>query len=459
MTKLAVPASRWLALLAPVAHATTTAGVSGDALTIDGGAGTDMRFRCPGTATLTTSALRTCSSPIVAASRRAPAAPRRASRQCAVRARALRAARSHWAPATTGSGHSWPCRRISGGDGNDRLEAGAGDDTVDGEGGNDELQNGDGNDVLSGDDGDDVLTGTSHIRDGADSLIGGAGTDELSYKLRTGPSIHRHVRWPGQRWEARGCSVQDASERNEGDNVASDIEVVRGGTGTDHLTGDDRANVLLGGTGADALRGGQGNDLLDGQEGGDIPVHGDKGGDDLLIGGLGEDRIYGGPGAMVRSDVRGEQRGGRGRLTVTESSCATTAATSPCAHPPRLTGWLPTQATRSTAAPRSSEDALSPPSCAARSIATSSGRVDSAGGSASRCAARPPASWRSSWPPRRACQAARPAQPGRRGAESTSEPGKTYFVVRLEKGVVKRLLRPKRWTVTIRVTAVTGILE
>src|SRR3712207_7727248 len=57
--------------------------------------------------------------------------------------------------------------------------------------------------------------------------------------------------------------------RSEGDSVASDLEVVRGGDGPDSLSGADGAQTLEGGPGDDVLDGRAGADTLTGGSGSD----------------------------------------------------------------------------------------------------------------------------------------------------------------------------------------------
>ena len=58
----------------------------------------------------------------------------------------------------------------------------------------------------------------------------------------------------------------------EGDNVATTVEQVLGGSGGDTLTGNGAANTLDGRGGGDTIRGGAGNDTLIGGTGADSPV-------------------------------------------------------------------------------------------------------------------------------------------------------------------------------------------
>jgi len=101
----------------------------------------------------------------------------------------------------------------------------------------------------------------------------------------------------------------DASDSPEG--VRFDLRETGGVNGVgsafgDHITGDDRANVLFGGNGNDwiaggdgddTLIGGNGNDWLFGGNGDDLLLGGN--GDDILFGDMGDDRLFGGEGNDV----------------------------------------------------------------------------------------------------------------------------------------------------------------
>ncbi|MGH8601370.1 MAG: calcium-binding protein, partial [Gammaproteobacteria bacterium] len=156
--------------------------------------------------------------------------------------------------------------------GNDTMDGGAGDDTLKGEGGNDHLIGGSGNDTLLGDAA--YLAGAYH---GNDQLEGGLGDDRLF---------------------------------GEGGN-----DVLFGGEGNDQLSGDDNESVLSGQFhGKDTLYGGAGSDTLVGY-GGDDELHGGSEddqligdaaqgdlsdafhGNDLLHGDAGNDSLWGGGGA------------------------------------------------------------------------------------------------------------------------------------------------------------------
>jgi Ca2+-binding RTX toxin-like protein len=162
----------------------------------------------------------------------------------------------------------------------DYLEGDAGADWLDGNGGNDVLAGGSQNDVLdggngddrfAGGDGDDVLNGES----GADRLDGGAGADDLnggpngdvadySGRATLGVSVRLdNVNYDG--------SADDHSNGRR-DNVAQDVEHVRGTQVADYLEGSAYSNELHGLGGDDVIVG--------------------LGGADFLLGGAGADDIY-----------------------------------------------------------------------------------------------------------------------------------------------------------------------
>ena len=142
----------------------------------------------------------------------------------------------------------------AGGDGNDVLAGDAGDDFVTGSNGNDFVSGGPGNDTVAGDPGDDTLDGGP----GADLFGGGFDNDTVDYSSRS-----------------NGVNVTLDDQANdgeplEGDNVQTDVENVRGGTGADTLTGDAAGNTLDGGAGEDYSDGGAGSDTLVGGSAGDV---------------------------------------------------------------------------------------------------------------------------------------------------------------------------------------------
>ena len=170
--------------------------------------------------------------------------------------------------------------------------------TVFGGEGNDTLRGGAGHDTLNGGDGDDTfLMGT--VADGADTIVGGAGTDIADYSLRTG---------------ALTITLENTAndgEASELDNVKDDVETVKGGTGNDHITGSAGANTLYGGAGNDTLAGGDGADILYGDAGDDTFNEGTtSNGADVLNGGDGTDTVdYSGRSADLVVTVDGVATG------------------------------------------------------------------------------------------------------------------------------------------------------
>lgn len=144
---------------------------------------------------------------------------------------------------------------LTGGSTGDTLTGNASANTIDGAGGN-----------------DDLAGGTGAAADGADSLIGGSGTeDEVSYASRTdgvntGTADDLDVDLDG---------VADDGFAGELDNVGATVENVIGGAGDDDLTGNTGANELTGNGGDDELKGGtsvgaDGADAFSGGTGGTI---------------------------------------------------------------------------------------------------------------------------------------------------------------------------------------------
>ncbi len=147
--------------------------------------------------------------------------------------------------------------RLQGDVGNDLLQGGAGDDTIDGVAGNDTLIGGFGDDTMSGGDGNDQSAAEA-TPDGADTFFGDAGTDKMSYGLRTAGVV------------VSPNDIANDGVFNEGDDVASSVEDVTGGQGSDVLLGNALPNRLFGGNGSDVLNavdGVAGNDVVDGAQG------------------------------------------------------------------------------------------------------------------------------------------------------------------------------------------------
>jgi hypothetical protein len=190
-----------------------------------------------------------------------------------------------------------------GGEGNDVARGGEGDDTLSssggndqhfGDGGNDSIRGGPGNDVEDGGPGDDQIggrLGLSSGRDndqGADTVRGGEGTDELVLESHAGGMA---ISLDGQANDGTGA---------EGDNIGADFESIVGSNGDDVFRGSPGGDTFHAGGGNDELHGGDGGDDLSGDGGGDR-VFGDGGNDivegtdgaDLVDGGPGSDQIYG----------------------------------------------------------------------------------------------------------------------------------------------------------------------
>jgi Ca2+-binding RTX toxin-like protein len=151
--------------------------------------------------------------------------------------------------------------------------------TVYGGNGNDTLRGGNGDDTLYGGAGDDALT-TGATIDGNDALHGGADTDTADYAARTAAIT------------VTLDDVADDGGAGEIDNVATDIEILKGGQGDDHLTGSAGANTISGGLGGDTLGGGAGAglDVLNGDAGDDTFDQGlANDGPDIVNGGAGSD--------------------------------------------------------------------------------------------------------------------------------------------------------------------------
>jgi Ca2+-binding RTX toxin-like protein len=121
-----------------------------------------------------------------------------------------------------------------------------------------------------------------------ETLVGGDGAaDAVEYKLRTA----------GLNVTLDGAANDGESAEN--DNVGTDVEIIRGGSGNDILTGTTGSQLLYGYLGNDTLTGADGADVLNGGSG--LPVGDDGtdtlnggGGGDVLNGGSNNDTINGG---------------------------------------------------------------------------------------------------------------------------------------------------------------------
>ena len=108
--------------------------------------------------------------------------------------------------------------------------------------------------TLSGGAGNDTLIGGF----GADAIFGGDGTDLADYATRTSNLT---------------ISIDDRANdgvNGEGDDVRTDVENVRSGSGNDRVTGSPNDDALFTGAGHDTVRGGGGNDLITTGDGNDV---------------------------------------------------------------------------------------------------------------------------------------------------------------------------------------------
>jgi Ca2+-binding RTX toxin-like protein len=186
---------------------------------------------------------------------------------------------------------------LHGNDGDDRLDGGPGQDAAMGDGGNDEVKGSDGDDTLEGGPGldsvmggpgDDHLEGGSSTARGADSadtldggpgndalsggrgrdrLVGGTGSDTLTGG--EGADLADYSDAPGQVHVTLDGKANDGV-RGEQDNVADDVENVRGDKDKSTLAGGAGSNLLDGGPGEDLLEGGRGSDDLRGGADSDV---------------------------------------------------------------------------------------------------------------------------------------------------------------------------------------------
>jgi Ca2+-binding RTX toxin-like protein len=170
------------------------------------------------------------------------------------------------------------------------VTAGSGSDVLVGNSSRNVLDGGGGPDVLAGDGGDDVLmdsggdSATDRLDggDGDDLMAAGAGPDTYI----GGPGEDGVTDYAGRTFPVRVTldGVADDGGAGEGDNVASDVEDVTGGSAADTLIGNSVDNELVGGAGDDSISGGDGNDGLSGGPGRDT-IDGGDGRDDLEGGG------------------------------------------------------------------------------------------------------------------------------------------------------------------------------
>jgi Ca2+-binding RTX toxin-like protein len=171
---------------------------------------------------------------------------------------------------------------------------------------------GSGNDIVE-DDWDDLNTfelgpgnDILYARRATDTVIGGDGTDTLSYAPYESPSrVYFPVRIdvPAGKVSSLDAIVDvdltfSGFERYIGGDQADLIfggllpDYIQGGGGGDEVHGGALGDTIFGGSGDDELNGDGGDDVINGEDGADILNGGD--GDDMLTGGPGKDTFNGG---------------------------------------------------------------------------------------------------------------------------------------------------------------------
>lgn len=132
--------------------------------------------------------------------------------------------------------------------------------------------------------GDDTFS-QGAVKTPKELIGGGAGTDTVSYALRTAPLT---ITLDGTNNDGDPSSTGGA----ELDDIRADVEIITGGSGADSITGGEGADTLNGGDGADTLSGGAGNDTLNGQGGNDTFLDSAAtNGTDVFNGGAGIDTV------------------------------------------------------------------------------------------------------------------------------------------------------------------------
>jgi Ca2+-binding RTX toxin-like protein len=136
----------------------------------------------------------------------------------------------------------------------ENILCGSGDDSISGNTLGNVITGGAGDDVLFGGGGNDVFR-EGATANGSDKLAGGLGVDLVDYSARTTDLT-----------VTMADELANDGAANEMDNVLSDVENLKAGSGHDALTGNDLANSLEGGLGNDVIGGGAGDDMLDGSD-------------------------------------------------------------------------------------------------------------------------------------------------------------------------------------------------
>ncbi|MCU0534402.1 MAG: hypothetical protein MUD14_10970 [Hydrococcus sp. Prado102] len=201
---------------------------------------------------------------------------------------------------------------LLGQDNRDSLEGQAGNDTLEGGNDNDFLSGGTGNNLVNGGAGNDTLVAANGIitepGDIGDTLIGGAGIDELRVEgasnyvltndlISVGGLIHRYSAVADNK--AEGAIEKVRLTGNTADNTIDasaalliDRTFLFGNQGNDTIKGSQGLDQISGGSGNDSLVGGAGFNFIDGNDGNDILIGGND--DNNLEGGAGNDIVQGG---------------------------------------------------------------------------------------------------------------------------------------------------------------------
>jgi Ca2+-binding RTX toxin-like protein len=199
---------------------------------------------------------------------------------------------------------------LRGNDGDDRITGDQQGDDVFGGNGNDTLvwNNGDGSDVMDGDGG------------GGDEIEVNGASQADQFTLKPNPANPARTRFDrlnlvpftldinAERISVNGQAGND-SIVGEAGLAPLILSTLNGGVGTDAITGGDGADLITGGDDNDALAGGAGNDRIVGDRGGDGIAGGN--GDDTMVwnNGDGSDKMDGEAG-LDRVEVNGATEAG-----------------------------------------------------------------------------------------------------------------------------------------------------
>ncbi|HTV18738.1 MAG TPA: calcium-binding protein [Polyangiaceae bacterium] len=222
---------------------------------------------------------------------------------------------------------------IKGSSGDDELTGNGASNQLDGNGGNDDLAGGSAGSVcssdvdsLNGGAGDDTFQ-MGPLPNCADILDGGIGRDTVSYELRSG-GVSVTLDGRPEDGDGENDNVKTAIEVVLGGDGA---DTLNGSAGNDELHGGPGADLVRGGVGNDSLVGGPGIDTLLGEAGDDFIDEAsttDAAYDEAMSAFGGADVIHGGPGFNI-CDYR---RGSSAAATFTLCYSATAASCAPAAN-------------------------------------------------------------------------------------------------------------------------------